>query len=222
MKYRPTASTACPTPRPLRSWTCWWILERPRAPRHPCRNDAPAIAQPAPSIPALDAELAAIVSDRDHPLASLSVVAIRDGRIVYERQFGYRSIAEADPANASTLYRVASITKLVTALGVMRLVEEGRLDLDEDISTYLGASIRNPHFPLVAITLRMLLAHTSSLRDDAGYARYPDRICARSWRGAGRCGPRERSPARTSPIATSTRASSGPSWRKSPASASIA
>ena len=122
----------------------------------------------SPAVRALDRELEAMVIAPDRPIASLSVVAIRDARVVYERQFGYRHIARADPANASTLYRIASITKLVTALGVMRLVEEGKLDLDEDVGKYLGYRVRNPHFPDVPITLRALLSHTSSLRADAG------------------------------------------------------
>ena len=123
---------------------------------------------------ALDSELQGIVDDPARPIASLSVAAIRSGEVVYERHFGHRTIDNADPAkskpaNAATLYRVASITKVVTALGVMRLVEQGRLDLDTDIGTYFGSRVRNPHFPDVPITLRMLLSHTSSLRDDADY-----------------------------------------------------
>lgn len=62
--------------------------------------------------------------------------------------------------------RVASISKLVVALGVMRLVEEGRLSLDEDVSRRLGWPLRNPAYPQTPITLRMLLSHRSSLRDD--------------------------------------------------------
>lgn len=61
--------------------------------------------------------------------------------------------------------RIASISKLVVAIGVMRLVEQGKLDLDRDISTYLGWPLRNPAFPDRPITLRQLLSHTSSLRD---------------------------------------------------------
>ena len=122
----------------------------------------------------LDAELSAIVSDPAHPLASLSVLAIRNGKVVYQQQFGQRYInpdapEKSQPANASTMYRIASISKLVTTLGVMKLVEDGKLTLDTDVSDYLGYRLRNPHFPNVPITLRMLLSHTSSLRDDAGY-----------------------------------------------------
>ena len=139
-----------------------------------------AIAAPGPSHaaeafgPTLDRELGAIVTDAAHPLASLSVLAIRDGRVVYEGQFGRRHIATTPdakdlPADSGTLYRVASISKLVTTLGLMKLVEEGRVSLDEDASRYLGWKLRNPNFPEVPVTLRMLVTHTSSMRDDAGY-----------------------------------------------------
>jgi CubicO group peptidase (beta-lactamase class C family) len=66
--------------------------------------------------------------------------------------------------------RIASISKLVVALGVMRLVELGRLDLDRDVSEYLGWRLRNPAFPDRPITLRLLLSHRSSLRDGVDYA----------------------------------------------------
>ena len=66
--------------------------------------------------------------------------------------------------------RIASISKLVVALGVMRLVEQGRLDLDRDVSDYLGWRLRNPAFPERPITLRLLLSHRSSLRDGIDYA----------------------------------------------------
>jgi CubicO group peptidase (beta-lactamase class C family) len=65
--------------------------------------------------------------------------------------------------------RVASISKVVVALGVMRLVEQGRIDLDRDVSDYLGWRLRNPAFPDTKITLRLLLSHRSSLRDEVNY-----------------------------------------------------
>src|SRR5687767_5991036 len=51
--------------------------------------------------------------------------------------------------------RIASISKLITALGVMRLVDAGVLDLDRDVSAYLGWNLRNPAFPGTPITLRL-------------------------------------------------------------------
>lgn len=65
--------------------------------------------------------------------------------------------------------RVASITKLVVALGVMRMAEAGSLDLDGDVSDYLGWQLRNPGFPETPVTLRMLLSHTAGVRDANDY-----------------------------------------------------
>jgi CubicO group peptidase (beta-lactamase class C family) len=65
--------------------------------------------------------------------------------------------------------RVASISKLYAAFGVLRLVERGKLDLDRDVSDYLGWSLRNPNFPDKKITLRLLLSHQSSVSDGADY-----------------------------------------------------
>jgi CubicO group peptidase (beta-lactamase class C family) len=74
-----------------------------------------------------------------------------------------RAVTIDDPA------RVASISKLVVAIGVMRLVEQGKLDLDRDVNDYLGWRIRNPAFPDVPITLHALLSHQSGLRDTVDY-----------------------------------------------------
>lgn len=74
-----------------------------------------------------------------------------------------RKLTADDPA------RVASISKLVVAIGAMRLVEAGTLDLDADVSRYLGWRLRNPAFPDAPVTLRQLLSHTSSLTDDVDY-----------------------------------------------------
>jgi CubicO group peptidase (beta-lactamase class C family) len=80
----------------------------------------------------------------------------------------------ADPARGRLLttadpVRIASVSKLVVALGVMRLVEQGKLDLDRDVSDWLGWQLRNPAFPGEKITLRLLLSHRSSLRDEVDY-----------------------------------------------------
>ncbi len=137
-------------------------------------ENLPTHATDSRAMSALEAELASIVHDPAHALASLSVLAVRDGRVVFHKQFGDQYIDNANPANnraanANTMYRIASISKLIVTLGVMKLVEDRILALDRDVSEYLGFKLRNPHFPDDPISLRMLLSHTSSLRDDGGY-----------------------------------------------------
>ncbi len=73
-------------------------------------------------------------------------------------------------ARADDPVRIASISKLAVAMGVMRLVEAGRLDLDADVSQYLGWPLRHPAFPDQPISLRMLLSHTAGVRDGIDYA----------------------------------------------------
>jgi CubicO group peptidase (beta-lactamase class C family) len=134
---------------------------------------AATAALPANQAAALTHQLQAIVDDPAIPLASLSAVAVRHGQIVYSKQLGSKRLATAtspaQPADANTMYRIASLSKFVTALGTMKMVEQGRLSLDADISDYLGYRLRNPNFPDHQITLRMLLTHTSSLRDEGGF-----------------------------------------------------
>jgi CubicO group peptidase (beta-lactamase class C family) len=118
--------------------------------------------------------LQAIVADPVTPLSSLSALVLRNGKVVYEGHFGQRvmpgdNAGNGLPSDHDTMYRMASVSKLVTSIGAMQLVDAGKLNLDADISQYLGYTVRNPHFAEVPITARMLLGHTSSLRDDGGY-----------------------------------------------------
>ena len=86
---------------------------------------------------------------------------------------GASGLADRAAGRALTIddpVRIASISKLVVALGVMRMVEEGQLDLHRDVSDYLGWTLRNPAFLDRPITLRLLLSHQSSVRDGVDYA----------------------------------------------------
>ena len=73
------------------------------------------------------------------------------------------------PVDGDRLVRVASISKLTVAIAVMRLAEQRRVDLDADVSRYLGWRLRHPGFPTRTITLRQLLSHRAGLTDAAGY-----------------------------------------------------
>lgn len=106
------------------------------------------------------------------PVATVRVAFDRDG-VTAIRAHGLADVAAVRKVSAGDPVRVASISKLVTAIGVMRLVEDGKLDLDADVSKLLGWPLRNPAYPEQPITLRLLLSHRSSLSDAAGYYAVP-------------------------------------------------
>ena len=91
------------------------------------------------------------------------IVFDKDESVNY--QYGYQDVEEQKETSINTIYRIASISKTVLAIGAMKLVEDGLLDLDEDISTYLGFNVRNPNHPECKITTRMLMTQTSSITD---------------------------------------------------------
>ena len=113
---------------------------------------------------------ATVPKQADIPVSQVGVAFDREGEV------GSFTDGLADPAAGRAVtpddpVRIASVSKLVLGVGVMKLVEEGKLDLDGDVSRWLGWSLRNPAFPERPITLRQLLSHTSSVRDhDDQYA----------------------------------------------------
>lgn len=112
------------------------------------------------------------VATASPPIASVRIAFDRTG-VTSVQTRGFADTATHRTVTANDPVRVASISKLVTAIGVMRLVEAGKLGLDTDVSTYLGWKLRNPAFPEVPITLRLLMSHRSSLTDRAGYWQTP-------------------------------------------------
>lgn len=78
------------------------------------------------------------------------------------------------PVTADTRFRAASVSKMFTGFTIMQLVDDGKIRLDQDVSEILGFPLRNPNYPDTPITVRMLLSHTSSLRDGKLYAIPPE------------------------------------------------
>ena len=83
--------------------------------------------------------------------------------------YGYARLRPRVSVTENTCFRVASVSKLVMALGAMALCERGTLDLDRDVSDYLGYPVKSPHAPDVPVTPRMLLTHTSGICDEGSY-----------------------------------------------------
>lgn len=105
-----------------------------------------------------------IISDPEHPLMAAAVGVIKDGQIVFADAVGSKQDG-GDPATEDTKYRIASISKLVTSIGVWQLIEQGLIDPEADASEYLGFELKNPNYPDTPITVKMIMSHTSSIRE---------------------------------------------------------
>ena len=98
-------------------------------------------------------------------------IVAKGGEIVYERYYGVQQKTTHVPVSEKTYFRCASVTKLVTGIGLMRLMEQGVLAPDESIGTYLGYTVYNPRYPNKPVTLRMLMSHTAGLNENSSYSR---------------------------------------------------
>jgi len=138
-------------------------LPEPDAPPDAAPHDAPRSARDAGTPPE---ELAGFVALHmaEGGILGLSAATFREGAI--DRVHAFGRAEETRPVDEHTLFLVASVSKTVTGALALQLAETGQLDLDADVSSYLGASFRHPAFPDVPITARMLASHTSGLVDD--------------------------------------------------------
>ena len=99
-------------------------------------------------------------------MPGLAACVVADGRIAWARGYGWAHIGERRRVTPDTDFMLASISKTVTATAAMQAVEDGILALDADVNDVLPFDVRNPHHPGTVVTLRQLLTHTSSLRDN--------------------------------------------------------
>ncbi|MFZ2286687.1 MAG: serine hydrolase domain-containing protein [Bacteroidales bacterium] len=105
----------------------------------------------------------------DYNLMGISVATVCGGKVTGTYHAGLRDLERNLPVNENTRYRIASISKLVMTTAMMKLYDRKLLDLDEDVSNYLGFKLRNPVHPDKPITVRMLLLHTGSINEGSGY-----------------------------------------------------
>ncbi len=100
---------------------------------------------------------------------SISACIIKGDEIVWSKGYGLSNIESSISATDETVYSICSITKTITGTALMQLYDQGLFELDDDVNEYLPFSLRNPNFPEVPITFRMLLSHSSSLRTPFSY-----------------------------------------------------
>ncbi|WP_425059504.1 D-aminopeptidase [Sporomusa carbonis] len=116
---------------------------------------------------ALDKQLLAIMEK--YKIVGLSATVFRDNKIVWSGGYGWADLSTGRTVTPDTLFRVASLSKLVTATALMQLYDQGKFGLDDDIGKYLGYRVFNPKYPDIKITFRQLLTHTSSIVDSGAY-----------------------------------------------------
>lgn len=102
---------------------------------------------------------------RAHGVPGVSVAVIHNGKLEWARGWGVRDTNSCAPVTPQTDFQAASISKVVTALIALRLVEQGKLDLDKDVNSYLTSWRLARHEKLApkSVTLRELLSHTAGL-----------------------------------------------------------
>jgi len=101
----------------------------------------------------------------DAGAAGVSMALIDGSGMTWSEARGYADIAAQVPMSIDTVLNIASISKTVTATSLMLLVEQGKLDLDRDINSYLTFTVVNEQYPDEIMTTRQLLTHTSATID---------------------------------------------------------
>ncbi len=92
-----------------------------------------------------------------------AVVIALNGEVVYAESYGFKDSRQSQPVTLNTCFRAASVTKLVSAIGLLQLMEKKGLSLDTKVTDIVGFRVENPSFPDVPVTVRQVLSHTTSI-----------------------------------------------------------
>jgi len=135
-------------------------------------REAAALAPREFHLPSFDNEVLSFMKAREVPGGALAVV--KDGRLVYAKGYGYADREAEIPATPETLFRIASISKPVTGVAVMKLVEQGKLGLEDKAFEYIDLDPvlefgNKPDARLGSVTIRQLLQHTGGWDRNASF-----------------------------------------------------
>ena len=106
---------------------------------------------------------------KEYQAVGTSVVVVKNNKICYSHAFGYNpdyndtTLRKPIPDNG--IFYIASVSKTFISTAIMQLVEKKKLNLDDDVNKYLLFRVRNPNYPNVPITVRMLVCHRSTIND---------------------------------------------------------
>lgn len=109
-----------------------------------------------------------------YQVPGIGAVVYKDGKPVFSYIGGNAVLGpDGKSFSASSMFRIASVSKMFTVFSMLQLAESGVLDLDNDVSEYLGFKLRHPDFVNIPITCRMLASHISGIRDGCVYSTPP-------------------------------------------------
>ena len=107
-------------------------------------------------------------------IPGLSISIAKGGNIVWENHFGYKNINENNSVDKNTMFILSSASKAVTAALLMHLFEQDLFALDDNVNEHLPFNVNHPDYPEVPITFKMLLSHTSGIKDNWNYMPFYD------------------------------------------------
>lgn len=137
----------------------------------------PAFSQsnPNPST-SVDAFIQSEMNTQHFP--GVSTVIVKDDKIVWINSYGFADVANTIPVSDTTVFLMASVSKVFTGTAAMQLYENNVINLDGDVNQYLPWMLQIPGYPNDTISFRQLMTHTSSIQDNwaamVGYYGYPD------------------------------------------------
>jgi len=107
-------------------------------------------------------------------ISGMAAVLVRDNEIVWYKNYGLADRDANIPVTDSTIFMLASTSKTITATALMQLVEDGTIGIDDPVNDHLPFTVVNPNHPNSVITVKQLLTHTASIRDNWDIMPYTD------------------------------------------------
>ena len=107
-----------------------------------------------------------------HFIPGLSISIAKGGNIVWNNHFGYANINENTLVDENTMFILSSASKTITATALMHLFQQDLFMLNDDVADYLPFDVNHPDYPEVPITFKMLLSHTSGIKDNWNFMPY--------------------------------------------------
>lgn len=112
----------------------------------------------------LDLNIQAVMNEEHIP--GVAACAVKNGAVEWMGTYGYANLEQNISVTSNIIFMLGSVSKIVTGIAFMQLVEIGHIDLDDDINDFLPFDVVHPDHPETTISPRMLLSHVSGIRDN--------------------------------------------------------